>query len=168
MRPILLMVILVSCGCSGEQRPAVAPQSETVIPDYSLEAFGGQLRGTNRGEWIGELSFKAADSTIDHLLNENVLGLVKNSEGLFAFTGLAHMHTNEGYIYAISRTPEGRIAASRLVRLPGAPSRVNQPEPGGPTSFLVFSGFSKDRRLFECYQLVGKIVTRGSACLPPE
>ena len=59
MRPLLLMVMLVFCGCSEEQR-AVTPQTRAMDPDYSLEAFGGQLRGTDRGEWIGELSFKEA------------------------------------------------------------------------------------------------------------
>lgn len=168
MRPLLLMAMLVFCGCSEEQRAVFTPQTKAVDPDYSLETFGGQLRGTDRGEWIGELSFKEADGTIDTLLKENVRGLVKNSEGIFAFTGLSHMRTNEGYIYAISRTPEGRIAVSRLGRLPGAPSGVSQPQPDGPTSFLVSSGFSNDRQLYECYQLVGKIVSRGNSCLPPE
>jgi hypothetical protein len=163
----MLASILVLGACSAEQRAPNEPEPKKVVPDYSLDAFGGHLRGTDRGEWIGELTFQDVDGDTETILKENVLGIAKNGEGVFAFTGLAHMGTNEGYIYAISRTSEGHITASRLGRLPGAPSRVAQLQPNGATSFLVFSGFSQGRQLFECYQLIGKVVSRGHTCLPP-
>jgi hypothetical protein len=168
MRRLLLASILVLGACTAEPGVPDAPKPKEVVPDYSLDAFGGHLLGTDRGEWIGELMFQNADGDLETILKENVLGIVKNAEGVFAFTGLAHMGTNEGYIYAISRTSEGHIAASRMGRLPGTPSRVAQLQPNGATSFLVFSGFSQGRQLFECYQLVGKIVSRGQTCLPPK
>jgi hypothetical protein len=167
MRPLLLTVMLVLYGCSAEQR-AFAKASEILVPDYSLDAFGGHLLGTDRGEWIGKLMFQDADGNLSTILAENVHGIVKNPDGIFVFTGLAHLSLNEGYIYALTREPDGRVLASRLGRLPGAPTRVSQLQPEGTTSFLVYSGFSNDRPLFECYQLQGKIVSRAQDCLPPK
>jgi len=166
MRPLLLTVMLVLCGCSAEQR-APTQAHEVVVPDHSLDAFGGHLLGTDRGEWIGKLMFQDADGNLTTLLNENVHGIVHNQDGIFAFTGLAHGTLNEGYIYIVSREPSGP-SVSRLGRLPGAPTRVRQLQPDGATSFLVYSGFSNNRPLFECYQLAGKIVSRGHDCLPPK
>jgi hypothetical protein len=167
MRSLLLTVMLVLCGCSAEQRTPTKAQ-DILVPDYSLEAFGGRLLGTDRGEWIGKLMFQDADGNLSTILAENVHGIVKNPEGVFVFTGLAHLSLNEGYIYALTREPDGRVLASRLGRLPGAPTRVSQLQPEGATFFLVYSGFSNDRPLFECYQLQGKIVSRAQDCLPPK
>jgi hypothetical protein len=167
MRSLLLMAMLVLCGCSAEQRSPAQTQ-EIVVPDHSLDAFGGHLLGTDRGEWIGRLMFQDADGHLETILNENVHGIVKNPAGIFAFTGLAHLGANEGYIFVITRKPDGPVTASRLGRLPGAPTRVSQSQPEGVTSFLVYSGFSGNRPLFECYQLTGNIVSRGHGCLPPK
>jgi hypothetical protein len=167
MRSLLLTVMLVLCGCSAEQRVPTQVQN-VVVPDYSLEAFDGRLLGTNRGEWIGKLMFQDADGNLSTVLAENVHGIVKNPDGIFVFTGLAHGSANEGYIYTLTRESDGPVLASRLGRLPGAPARVNQPQPEGPTSFLVYSGFSNNRPLFECYRLTGKIVSRAHDCLPPK
>ena len=165
MRSLLLMSILALLGVAS-QRVAFAQPGETA--DHSLAAFGGHLLGTDRGEWVGKLTFQDANGNLVALINENVHGIVKNSEGIFVFTGLAHMSLNEGEIFAVTRTPDGKLTASSVGYLPGAPSRVRQREPGGATSFLVYSGFRGDQRLFNCYQLIGKVVSRGQDCLPPE
>jgi hypothetical protein len=167
MRSLLLMVMLALCGCSAEQRTPTKVR-EIFVPDYSLEAFGGRLLGTDRGEWIGKLMFQDSDGNLSTILAENVHGIVKNPKGVFVFTGLAHLSLNEGYIYSVTREPDGRVLASRLGRLPVAPTRVSQLQPGDATSFLVYSGFSNDRPLFECYQLQGMIVSRAQDCLPPK
>jgi len=167
MRSLLLTVMLALCSCSAEQS-ASAQAREIVVPDHSLDAFGGRLLGVDRGEWGGKLLFQDADGNLDTVLTENVQGIVKNPGGIFAFTGLAHRSINDGYLYLVVRDPDGSIKASRLGRLPGAPSRVSQLQPDGVTSFLVYSGISNGRSLFECYQLAGKIVSRAHNCLPPE
>lgn len=167
MRPLLLTVMLVLCACSAEQR-APAQTRQIVVPDHSLNAFGGHLLGTNRGEWIGKLIFRDADGNLDTVLTENVHGIVRNPEGVFVLTGLAHGTANEGYIFVIARESDGPVTASRLGRLPGAPTQVSQLQPDGVTTFLVYSGFSSNRPLFECYQLAGKIVSRAHDCLPPK
>ena len=165
MRSVLLVTMLALLGVASH-RVAFAQAGETA--DNSLAAFSGHLLGTDRGEWVGKLMFQDAHGNLVTLLNENVHGIVKNSEGIFVFTGLAHMSLNDGEIFTVARTPDGKLTTSSLGHLPGAPSRVRQREPGGATSFLVYSGFRGDQRLFNCYQLIGKVVSRGQDCLPPE
>lgn len=167
MRLLLLAVVLASWGCSSEES-APSGNRQIVVPDYALDAFGGRLLGTDHGEWIGKLMFQDADGDVDTLLSENVHGIVENSEGIFVFTGLAHLSINDGFIYVVARNPSGELVASRIGKLPGAPTRVTQPQIGGATTFLVYSGYSNDRQLFECYQLIGKIVSRAYDCLPPK
>ena len=170
MRSLLLTAMLMLCGCSAEQ-PAPKPIREhrVVVPDHSLDAFGGRLYGTNRGEWIGQLTFQDADGDLETVLNENVHGIVENPEGIFVFTGLAHLSANEGYIYILTRAAEGPVVATPLGRLPGAPKGVAQLQRGGATYFLVRSGHHRNGdALFECYRLVGKIVDHGNDCLPPK
>ena len=167
MRLLLLTAMLALFGCKAEGDTQV--QNRLIVStDYSLDAFGGRLLGTDLGEWRGKLYFQDADGKADVLLKENVRGIVQNQEGVFVFTGLAHLTLNEGYLYMVSRSQSGRVVVSRLGRLPGAPARVVQSGFGGVTSFLVYSGYSNDRQLFECYQLAGRVVSRGYDCLPPK
>jgi hypothetical protein len=138
-----------------------------LVPDHALAAFGGQLFGTDRGEWIGKVVFQDAAGNLQTLLNENVHGIVRNSAGIFVFTGLAHMGTNEGYIYTVALSANQQVQTALLGRLPGAPSQVSQKADGSIT-FLVFTGTSANRRAYECYSLTGKTVSRSYDCLPPK
>ncbi|MBX9402545.1 hypothetical protein K4L06_14640 [Lysobacter sp. BMK333-48F3] len=169
MRSLPLIAVLFLSGCSAEQSAPVPERPHrVVVADHTLEAFGGRLSGTDAGEWIGKLVFQDADGDLETVLNENVHGIVENPEGVFVFTGLAHLSSNEGHIYLITRPiADGPVAATRLGRLPGAPRRVHQAQRDGATSFLVHAGHSNGHQLFECYQLAGKIVSRGHDCLPP-
>jgi hypothetical protein len=165
MRPTLFLITL-SFLAAALQHDAHAQANEK--PDYSLEAFGGHLLGTDHGEWVGRLVFQGPRGNHVVLLNKNVHGIVENSAGIFVFTGLAHMSLDDGEIFTVLRNRNGEITVSSLGYLPGAPSRVRQRQSGGATSFLVYTGFSGDRRVFDCYQLIGNVVSRGQDCLPPE
>lgn len=136
--------------------------------DHTLPAFGGRLLGTDRGEWIGELAFQDSDGGIETILHENVHGIVENNAGIFVFTGLHHLHTNNGFIYSISMTSTNDVVATRLGRLPGAPSNVVH-RSDGVTTFLVDSGRydSNNRPVAACYELRGDLVQHSSDCLPP-
>ncbi len=101
------------------------------------------------------------------MLNENVHGIVKNSAGIFVFTGLAHLGNNEGYIYMVALGANEQVQTTLLGRLPGAPTQVS-PKGDGSTTFLVYSGFSNNRPLYECYSLTGRMVSRAYDCLPPK
>lgn len=163
------MALFLCCSCYRPPEPASThiPKVSTINVDYAIPAFGGQLLGTDRGESIGALLFKDATGNITVLLNENVQGMVQNQVGLFVFTGLAHLGTNDGFIYTVKRGVSNRLAVERLGRLPGAPSEVTQLA-DGTTTFLVFAGYKGEHQYFECYSLVGNVVSHSNACKSPK
>ena len=165
----LLIALCIACGCSKSPAPVpAASRTDVTKPDHVLPAFGGMLLGTDRGEWIGELAFQGSDGSFETVLKENVHGIVRNDSGVFVFTGLRHIHTNSGFIYTVTATSNNDIIATRLGRLPGAPSDVVR-LPDGATTFLVHSGRldAKGRPIADCYELRGKVVNRSSSCPPP-
>jgi hypothetical protein len=171
MRPLVLTVLVLLCGCSEK---AHAPQQQASTPlavkaDYVLPAFGGKLLGTDRGEWIGELQFQAETSGTERLLHENVHGIVENHAGIFVFTGLNHMGTNVGYIYAITLTRNNDVVATRFGRIPGAPSDVTQHSDGTTTFLVATERYDPESRpVYDCYELTGKLVKHSLRCLPPK
>jgi len=168
MRTLVFAVLLACCGCSAESDGRITPKEpEFLVPDHSLPAFGGQLVGTDRGEFVGKLMFQDEAGDLQTLLDENVHGIVENPAGIFVFTGLAHLGGNEGYVYVVSLGADERVKTDLLGHLPGAPSQVTL-QPDGSATFLVYSGFSGDRQLYECYSLTGNIVRRSHDCLPPK
>ncbi len=146
---------------------SVTPKEQTLVIDHALPAYGGRLLGIDRGEWGGSLLFEDEAGNRTSILDENVHGIVENSAGIFAFTGLAHLQINDGYIYVITKEPDERIYATMLGKLPGSPSQVT-PLGQGMTSFLVFTGFRDNAPYFECYSLIGRVVARSNHCSPPK
>ena len=143
-------------------------RTEVMKPDYVLQAFGGKLLGTDHGEWIGQLAFQDSQGGTETVLRENVHGIVENNAGVFVFTGLRHIHTNDGFIYEITKTNNNDIIATRIRRLPGAPSNVAQ-QPDGATTFLVLTDrmSTKGFPIAECYELRDKVVQRSPNCSEP-
>jgi hypothetical protein len=144
--------------------PASAAQ---LHPVHSIQAFGGLLIGTDRGEWIGRLQFQDPAGGMHTILEKNVLGIIQNKDGVFVFTGLDHLGMHEGLLYVVKSDTSHMPRAELLAQLPGTPSRVHQ-DPGGTTRFLVFPGQrdQQGRFVHECYQLEGQVVSRGAGCLP--
>ena len=166
--PILLAMSAATAQPAGIADRADVPASASQRhPERSMQAFGGVLIGTDRGEWIGSLQFQDAAGGKHTILEENVLGLVKNGEGVFVFTGLDHLSLNEGLVYVVKPDITNIPRAELLVRLSGTPGQVHQ-EPDGTTRFVVFTGHrdQQGRFLHECYQLVGHVVSRGTDCRP--
>ncbi|MCC4631995.1 hypothetical protein [Xanthomonas dyei] len=161
MKSIFSWILAVTLAAIGTSVVfAQAPK-----PEYAVAAFGGLLTGTDRGEWIGRLQFTDAAGKTHSLLEENVLDIVKNEQGIFVFTGLLHVGLNEGALYAVKRDTHGVVGAQLVNRLPGAPSQIHL-QPDGRTSFLVFTGkFDvQQREIYKCYSLTGNAVSRGSGC----
>jgi len=166
---MLLLILLVCSGCSKESAHDndTTAKPETVSVDHVLPAFDGKLFGIDRGEWGGNLIFEDAAGSRQVVLDENVHGIIENPAGIFAFTGLAHLGINEGYIYVITREPNEKIYATMLGKLPGAPSQVIQMD-RDHTTFLVYEGFRDDAPYFECYALIGRVVSTSNECSPPK
>ena len=166
MRRMMLLVLLVCSGCSKEpvHDGGVAAKPQTIIVDHVLPAFDGKLLGIDQGEWGGSLIFEDAAGSRQVVLDENVHGIIENPAGIFAFTGLAHLGINEGYIYVITREPNEKIYATMLGKLPGSPSQVTQLA-DRRTVFLVNRD---DAPYFECYALTGRIVSPSNECSPPK
>ena len=171
MRSLALTLLVLFCGCSERAQvpqQQAAPAPHVIKADYVLPAFGGKLLGTDRGEWTGELLFQDEAGGVERILHENIHGIVRNRVGIFVFTGLHHMGTNVGYIYAIALTSNNDVVATRLGRIPGAPSDVTQ-HSDGTTNFLVATErYDLGRPVYDCYELTGKLVKRSLGCLPPK
>lgn len=134
-----------------------------------LPAFGGRLLGTDRGEWVGELLFQDELGRVETVLHENVHGIVENPAGTFVFTGLNHMPTNVGYIYTVTLTENNDVVATRLGRIPGAPSDVTKQSDGTTTFLVATERYGRDNRpIYDCYELRGKVVEHSLSCLPPK
>lgn len=127
-----------------------------AVPDYALAAYGGQLLGGDRGEWGGELVFREQNGTVHRLLAHNVHGIFQMPFGIVVFTGLAHMHTNKGSIYVVTRSGN-TVIANLLHLLPGAPGDVFKTTTNNLV-FRVVSGSFEKRGAFsvpvkDCYLL---------------
>lgn len=134
--------------------------------DVAVPAFDGHLLGSDVGEWIGRLEYVARDGARQTVLEENILGIVKDASGVFAIGGLAHMSTNRGAIYRIDRRNDGTLSAGVLLTLAGAPSQVRTYS-DGTADFLVFEGWTGNRKHFRCYRLANALVEPANTCEPP-
>lgn len=169
MHRMMLIVLLVCSGCSKQpaQNESISAEPETVTVNHVLPAFDGKLLGIDQGEWGGSLIYEDAAGRRQVVLAENVHGIIENPAGIFAFTGIAHLGINEGYIYVISRESNEKIYATMLGKLPGAPWQITQIA-DRRTAFLVYSGYHDNAPYFECYELTGRIVSPSNACSPPQ
>ena len=85
----------------------------------SLSLWGGTLTGTDRGEFIGELSWTKQPDKPVSIVKDNVraLSLAADSQAVAMF-GLAHMGFNYGYVLRVERTPDGKFSLSKAAQLP--------------------------------------------------
>jgi hypothetical protein len=95
-----------------------------VEPGLAVQAFGGWLLGSNRGEWGGELAFKSPDGPVIILAEDNIVEIIRMPSTFVAVAGLAHLSMSEGAIYEISANDRGVPRAERRHVLPGAPGSI--------------------------------------------
>ncbi|MCP3162155.1 HEAT repeat domain-containing protein [Myxococcus qinghaiensis] len=89
-------------------------------PDCGLRVPRGQLLGSDRGEWEGELMHVQDDATTTRVLDVNTHRIHRLGEHIIAVTGLAHLILNEGVLFRV--IPQGQSFVARPWRtLPGAP-----------------------------------------------
>jgi hypothetical protein len=107
---------------SGKRERAVAPK--LVRPDTAIEAFGGWLLGSNRGEWGGELAFKPADGPAVLLLEDNVIDIARMGSRFVAVTGIAHLNVSGASVYEIRVETDGTPLIQKRQSLPTPPKSV--------------------------------------------
>jgi HEAT repeat protein len=94
-----------------------------ATPRCGIHLPEGLLLGGDRGEWGGELAFRAKAGVVTTLVEDNTSGIHRMPFGVVALTGLAHLSLNHGYIYLIE-FKEGSPPNARLWKvLPGAPTK---------------------------------------------
>ena len=92
-------------------------------PLTELEVDGVKIRGTDRGEWGGELTVTSQDGTTRTLVKENVVSIQRVGGSIFVFTGLNHMVTDVGAMYELTDVV-GEPKLTRITLLPSAPVRI--------------------------------------------
>ena len=90
---------------------------------------GGTLVAIDYGEFGGALEFRPGLPqqlllTQTPIAQESVSAVVKSPQGIFALTGSGHMGLDDGFIYKVEKTTEGKWSAHIVWRLPGAPRRA--------------------------------------------
>lgn len=145
---------------------AMAGTSAAYTSEIAVPAFGGHLIGTDRGEWIGELTFVGRDGARQVLLRDNILGISSAGTGAFVITGLAHGSTNRGAVYRVDQMADDRLASRQVITLAGSPSQVRIYS-DGTADFLVFEGWLGERRHYRCYRLADASIQSANTCEPP-
>jgi len=132
--------------------------------DRSLSAFGGRLVGTDRGEFGGELVFRARDGSIQSVLKDNVQGIFKMPFGVVVFTGLDHITINEGAVYSLLLGANEKVEARLMHNLQGKPSDFVRQRDGSlrfrvPTGELRFGEY-----FYKCATLDTRATLQVSDC----
>jgi HEAT repeat protein len=91
------------------------------IPDVALRVSDGWLLGSDRGEWGGELVYRPDQGAIQRFLEDNIQNIYRIGSRTIAVAGLAHLMSNHGMLYELTRAPDGQWSAAPWRSLPGAP-----------------------------------------------
>lgn len=94
---------------------------QTQVPQVALRVDHGWLAGSSRGEWGGELTYVDDKGARQQVLNQNVEDVYFLGKDIIAVTGLAHLMSNYGMIYKVSRGADGTWVPTAWRALPGAP-----------------------------------------------
>lgn len=172
---LLLAGVLCACAPVVHADSLVSPSSAFPSlgrPSIRLSLPEGELQGFNRGEFGGGLAYVPHVGAIKELLNDNVLSIVRNTTGIFVFTGLSHMYTSRGAVWKVDQEPT--VAIASVATLAGAPDAIEDLGADGvrfriyvaPTPDDLKSGHYKPGR-YECMRLVGASVVRADGCNLP-
>jgi len=90
----------------------------------------GELVGTDRGEFGGNLAWKSNDGSEVILVNDNTIGIFPIDDGFISIHGISHMTISYGFAVHIRRIEDGRFSAEEIARFPAAAYKVKQIEEG--------------------------------------
>lgn len=137
------MASVLACAalaaCQQAAGTAATTPGAPLAYEHRIAAFGGELLGSDRGEFGGELAFRSQEGRIIPLVGKNVKALYKTPSGYVAITGLAHLSTNEGEALSITHTGPNRFKVDRIALLPAAPIQTRL-LPGGTVEMRLFEG----------------------------
>ena len=103
-------------------KDGVTSRPSLLTPRHFLQAFGGELEGSDGGEFGGHLIFRSQDDSTDLILDGDVRAIVHFNSSAVVITGLDHLDVNSGAIYQVDQKSDGSIHASLLHSLLGAPN----------------------------------------------
>ena len=96
------------------EMPAKAEQG-----NKSMQLWGGTLSGIDRGEFIGELTWRIDKAKPEMILKDNVIAISGTEDGnAIALFGLAHMGFDYGYVLRLERNSDGGFHLTEIARLP--------------------------------------------------
>jgi hypothetical protein len=101
-----------------------------------LSLGAGELIGSNRGEWGGELVWQPADGQAQPLIKHNVVAIEAAEGGAIVLLGLAHMGLVDGYAVRVSQRGDGGWSLSEVARLPSTADALARI---GPNLFAAWS-----------------------------
>ena len=163
MRLVIALAALALVGCqpSRDDLRADAAQTQAEIirraeAKQTLRAFGGTVIGKDEGEWGGEIAFREPDGSVYTVIADNSHGIFAMPYGVVALTGLAHLGTNHGAVYLLSRAAGAQVTATPLMQLPGAPCDVTQEGNRITLRVSIENETRSDgtsRPVFQCYSL---------------
>jgi hypothetical protein len=110
------------------------PPTATRVSRLPLGA--GELIGTDRGEFGGELRWKSAQGQEQSIIKDNVMAIVPTEGGAIVLFGLAHLGSAHGYAVRVSQRDDGGWSLSEAARLPG---RADALATIGPRLFAAWS-----------------------------
>lgn len=103
---------VVSLPFKLKHRQEFAGEQSAIKTEY------GWLVGFDEGEWGGSLWWFSLDGKRQaKISNDQVHGFVRTKNGLFAWSGLAHMVIDEGQILSLTRNTQGKWTATTFVDL---------------------------------------------------
>ena len=94
-------------------------------PQIVLELSGGQLEGSNHGEFGGHIGWRdGRTKSVTEILKANPIGFHSGEAGIFAFVGLAHLSLDKGSVLKLKRDHNGIWLSSRILDLGTAPRAI--------------------------------------------
>ncbi len=111
-----------------------------------FEFNGYTFKGTNEGEWGGELTVNSQGHNNKILINDNIIEFIPvDGDSLFVFAGLAHSVSNRGTLYKINNFQKTitTLNVNVFSLLPEEPAVVLFDKSKSVFSILGFSGFTE-------------------------
>lgn len=113
-------------GATRSAQVVNASRSSLGDPQHFLQVFGGELEGSDGGEFGGQLIFQLPGGSGDLLLDGPVDGDIRAIAhlpgGVIAITGMNHLGFNYGAIRRVEQGEGGSVHVSLLYPLNGSPS----------------------------------------------